>query len=77
MRAAAALQIPIVLVLLRLGGSIDRVLYVIYGESPWILSLVQALTDPAQGFANGLMFGVFNETIRHKMNAKFFSCFTR
>jgi hypothetical protein len=68
---AKFLWVPVVLVSLRLGGSIDRFLFVFFGHSPWILAVAQSIGDPAQGFANGLMFGVFNEAIRRKMRQKF------
>jgi hypothetical protein len=58
-------------VALRLGGSIDRVLIVIYDHSPWALTFLQSIGDPAQGLANGLMFGLFNDAIRRKMNQKY------
>lgn len=40
------LWIPFILVALRLGGSIDRVLMLTRGDSPWLLTMIQALGDP-------------------------------
>eukprot|EP00026_Physarum_polycephalum_P011679 Phypoly_transcript_11920.p1 GENE.Phypoly_transcript_11920~~Phypoly_transcript_11920.p1 ORF type:complete len:314 (+),score=17.49 Phypoly_transcript_11920:79-1020(+) len=61
------LAIPIIFIILRLPGTI-RTIYMMKNptgtgvEGVWIY--LQAIGDSGQGFANGLLFGVFTEKVR-------------
>jgi len=60
------LAIPIVFIILRMPGTI-RTIYAMKDSnglksSPW--PVLQAIGDSGQGFANGLIFGLFTEKVR-------------
>jgi len=63
------LAIPLVFIILRLPGSIRNVYLMVNSGHPLIgphglAAILQAIGDSGQGFANGLIFGVFTEKVR-------------
>jgi hypothetical protein len=57
--------IPVILVLLRLGGSAHRIYQNVHsGESLDVLAYVQAFGDPSQGWADAILFVLLNRSIR-------------
>jgi hypothetical protein len=60
--------IPLVLILMRLPGSLNRVLQQ-FGDTRLhrVLLPLQALGDPGQGFADAILFGVLNRPLRQRV----------
>lgn len=60
------LAIPVIFIILRLPGTIRTVYMMIHPNTPlggaWLY--LQAIGDSGQGFANGLLFGLFTEKVR-------------
>lgn len=61
------LAIPVIFIVLRLPGTIRTVQLMVHPNDPlnqtWI-AVLQAIGDSGQGFANGLLFGLFTEKVR-------------
>jgi G protein-coupled receptor 157 len=63
------LAIPIIFIFLRTPGTIRTVYLMVHPQHPLmgpkgIAAILQAIGDSGQGFANGLIFGVFTEKVR-------------
>eukprot|EP01113_Clastostelium_recurvatum_P038475 TRINITY_DN5769_c0_g1_i2.p1 TRINITY_DN5769_c0_g1~~TRINITY_DN5769_c0_g1_i2.p1 ORF type:complete len:328 (+),score=40.79 TRINITY_DN5769_c0_g1_i2:52-984(+) len=58
------LAIPVLFVFLRLGGTARTILTMANSSSDMLwIRILQALGDSAQGFVNGLLFGVFTDKV--------------
>jgi len=71
--------IPIVFALIRLPGTIHRVLNMLSSKDYFPLALLQSIGDPLQGFANGIMYVLFTKKVRECYISAFkriFCCYT-
>jgi hypothetical protein len=60
--------IPLILIMLRMPGSINRAMQEFGADrTPSALHALQALGDPAQGFADAVLFGILNPRIRQRV----------
>jgi len=58
------LAIPLVFIFLRVGGTVRTILFFANHPSDNLtLRIVQAIGDSGQGFANGLLFGLFTDKV--------------
>lgn len=65
--------IPLILVMLRLPGSLNRTLDFFHHHYYW-LDCLQAAGDPAQGFADAIMFGALNKKIWRRFYRLLLNC---
>lgn len=56
--------IPLVFILLRVFGSVHRVLFMFTGEKVFALAVAQSIGDPGQGFVNGILYVMLTKKVR-------------
>lgn len=71
--------IPLILIVIRLPGSIHRVLQLLHQSTGGsggtaALTSLQAFGDPSQGFADAVMFGFLNKALRERVWASLRTC---
>jgi len=58
------LAIPFIFIILRSAGTVRTIYYWVNKEPLQWLAVAQAIGDSGQGFANGLLFGLFTDKVR-------------
>jgi len=58
------LAIPFIFIVLRSAGTVRTIYFWVYKRPVRWLAVAQAIGDSGQGFANGLLFGLFTDKVR-------------